>query len=169
MQKDKFIKSWAQIKKHKNFILPTFLFLIFSILIPVVAFTYNTPSSYSGSISTGYLAPAGVISGPMFAPEAAMYSGTAASYYSGTMGFCVKNTSSNNYFVPTRSASELRAFFAGRPSNLYIIGCLGDGICDADEPCDSTDCGGCSYSGGGGGGSDPCGGSMGSGFYASCY
>lgn len=43
------------------------------------------------------------------------------------IGTCINNTSSYDYFVPTRTINEWNAFINKKPSGVTLVGCCGDG------------------------------------------
>ncbi len=130
------------LKKVKNFV-SRFKFLTLSIIvmaiaIPFIVRAYNTPI-------TGYLVLKNSSNSLVF-----HYGSDHAVY---PVGVCVSNTASNDYFIPTASYKEWKAFFnqfysvAGNSSYLSFTACDGDGVCDAasGENCSTAprDCGTC--------------------------
>lgn len=119
------------------------LILILIILIPAFIFAYNTPQ-------TGYKAVAGGVSGPMFYEAE---DGGGIEY----VGFCVKNDTTKDYFIPTAHYVDAYSFFSNKPTGLLLVTCIGDGQCTYPEDCSTapSDCGSCDSGGGdsGGGGS----------------
>lgn len=61
------------------------------------------------------------------------------------IGFCVGNSTDNDYFVPTGRFSDISAFVNNKPSGVSLMGCVGDGQCTGSESCNnpSSDCGLC--------------------------
>ncbi|MFZ4632281.1 MAG: hypothetical protein ACOYL8_03740, partial [Patescibacteria group bacterium] len=70
----------------------------------------------------------------------------ATSITTSTPGTCIINSSSNDYFIPTRTINEWNAFVGNKPAGVSLAGCCGDKNCSAAggenvTNC-ATDCGG---------------------------
>ena len=117
----------------------SFIFLILIVVIPVIVF--------ADSVNEGYKAPANYITTPIFhcSTDSRDSSGNCLSIYQ--YGTCIKNNSSLNYFVSTKTLSEWNSFLAHLPSSVVPIACDKDGLCDVSngETCSNapTDCGAC--------------------------